>query len=162
MPAYLTPLPTKSPRISACASISVLSIPAPSIASKNFLAAIPDAAKFPSIWFKMTAAKQPWTPAERCKPIANWLSASAKFAAVIPWRWSNAAERDEDQRVSTKDTGSDKSEAKPLTKAEARKVRTPKERRERLKKLKVLKEARRAKREAAAPKIAPPKPPLAP
>jgi acetyl-CoA carboxylase carboxyl transferase subunit alpha len=56
--------------------------------------------------------------------------------------------------VSTKDTGSDKSEAKPLTKAEARKVRTRKERRERLKKLKVLKEARRAKREAAAAKIA--------
>ena len=56
--------------------------------------------------------------------------------------------------MSTKDTGSDKSEAKPLTKAEARKVRTRKERRERLKKLKVLKEARRAKREAAAAKTA--------
>jgi acetyl-CoA carboxylase carboxyl transferase subunit alpha len=56
--------------------------------------------------------------------------------------------------VSTKDSGSDKSDAKVLTKAEARKVRTRKERRERLKKLKVLKEARRAKREAAAAKIA--------
>jgi acetyl-CoA carboxylase carboxyl transferase subunit alpha len=64
--------------------------------------------------------------------------------------------------VSTKDTGSNKSEAKPLTKAEARKVRTRKERRERLKKLKVLKEARRAKREAAAAKIAAPNAHLAP
>jgi acetyl-CoA carboxylase carboxyl transferase subunit alpha len=52
--------------------------------------------------------------------------------------------------VSTKDTGGDKITPKPLTKAEARKIRTRKERRERLKKFKVLKEARRAKREAAA------------